>query len=106
MKIRKITQKVIVSALALTLTFSSFMPAMEVQAANYSAQSVTTQKIIANGVRLRKEGHANGTVLELMYKGDSITYYSHILGSDPEYNYMRREKTKTYGYVHHDFVNV
>ena len=41
-----------------------------------------------------------------MYKGDSITYYSHILGSDPEYNYMRREKTKTYGYVHHDFVNV
>ncbi|MBQ6888132.1 MAG: hypothetical protein IJN54_11530 [Lachnospiraceae bacterium] len=87
------------------MTASTFMPVIETKAASYSAYStVSIRKVIGDGVRLRKEGWSQGTVLELMYRGEKVYFYDDILGSDPEYNYMRRDSTKTYGYVDHHYV--
>ena len=47
-----------------------------------------------------------GTILELMYDGEKIIYYPYEFGSDPEYNYMGRLKTGTYGYVDHHYTRM
>lgn len=88
-------------ALALSLAFSSVVPTLEVQAASYT---VERRYIKGDGVRLRKEGHEGGTILELMYNGEAVNYYPEKYGSDPEFNYMCRLKTGTYGYVRHEYA--
>ena len=89
------------TALAFSLSLSVAMPIMEVNAAT---NSVVRRYINGDGVRLRREGHLGGEVLELMYDGEPIDYYPYVFGSDSEYNYMRRLETKTYGYVDHHYV--
>ncbi len=85
-----------------------FAPASElrVEAAAKSANTTETRYIRGDGVRLRKEGWTGGTVLELMYDGEQIKYYPYVFGSDPEYNYMQRNRTGTYGYVDHHYTRM
>lgn len=96
---RFITKGIMASMLALTLACSTMVPVMEAEAA-----TIEKRYIRGDGVRLRKQGHENGTILELMYNGEAINYYPTVYGTDPEYNYMRRLKTKTYGYVRHEYA--
>lgn len=101
MKHTKLLKAIIVSTFAFTLAFSAIMPAMEVKAAS---NTVELRHITGDGVRLRQEGYSGGTVLELMYTGESIYFYPYILGSDTEYNYMKRIETGTYGFVDHHYT--
>lgn len=95
-----IVRVVLVSMLSLTLS----VPV-------YAAGTVSARATIVNGtvnsdgVRLRKEGWTGGTILELMYKGESVKYYPQVYGTDPEYNYIQRSKTNTYGFVDHHYIN-
>ena len=101
MNIKKMSKLLMGGALALSLTFSSVVPAMEVQAAS---SIVERRYIKGDGVRLRKDGHEGGKILELMYNGEAINYYPYEFGTDTEYNYMCRLKTGTYGYVRHEYT--
>lgn len=89
--------------LAFTMVIGTIAPAMNVKAA--SNEEVERRYIIGDGVRLRKEGHVQGTILELMYNQEPINFYPQIYGTDTEYNYMQRVKTGTYGYVDHNYTN-
>lgn len=93
--------KKVVFSLAMAAMLVPVVPASKVNAA---AKTVETRYIRGDGARLRKEGWDGGAVLELMYNGEKINYYPDVYGSDPEYNYMRRVKTGTYGYVNHDYT--
>lgn len=102
----KLLKRCATSALAIGLAFSAFLPAVEVEAATHSLQySVVRRTIRGDGVRLRREGHSDSEILELMYNGESVNFYEDYYGSDPEYNYMQRIKTGTYGFVNHDHVH-
>lgn len=79
------------------------VPVATVEAAS-SSSIVEARYIKGNGVRLRKQGYDGGTILELMYDGESIAYYPYRYGTDTEYNYMQRLKTGTKGYVNHDYT--
>lgn len=103
MGLKEIVGRMSVSfAIALTVAVS-VMPVMPIKAATSTTE---TRYILGDGVRLRKEGWTGGTVLELMYNGEQILYYPDILGTDSEYNYMRRNKTGTYGYVDHHYTSM
>lgn len=99
---KKLLMKLTTTCTICALSFS-LIPTIQVNAAS---PYIEARKIIGNGVRLRQEGHDNGTILELMYEGEKIYFYPTIYGTDTEYNYMRRYKTGTYGYVNHDFTRL
>ncbi|MFI3212888.1 MAG: hypothetical protein R3Y24_06050 [Eubacteriales bacterium] len=100
MKLKKMLSGVAIS-LAMVAIFSSMEPCIEVSASSISS---VTGYVNGDGVRLRNEGWSGGTILELMYDGESVDYYLQIFGSDPEYNYMKRHATGTYGYVDHHYI--
>lgn len=106
MKTRKISKKILVGALALVMTASTFMPVLEANAASGSLINAIPERrtICSDGAELRKQGYSGGKLLATMKKGESINFYTQILGSDPEYNYMNRLKTGTYGYVDHHYT--
>ncbi len=89
---------------ALALIVFAPISELRVEAATKAARVTESRYINGSGVRLRKEGWLGGTVLELMYDGEEIIYYPYEFGSDPEYNYMRRLETGTYGYVDHHYT--
>lgn len=62
--------KSLIAGIALAVTVFSVIPAVQSNAAD-----VESRYICGDGVRLRKEGGAGGTVLELMYYGDKINFY-------------------------------
>ncbi len=98
-------KKIVLSmVLALTMVIGTIAPAMTVKAAENT--EVERRYIVGDGVRLRKEGNLQGTVLELMYNQEPINFYPQIYGTDTEYNYMQRIKTGTYGYVDHNHTNM
>lgn len=100
MKVKKMF-KVIFVSFSMALIMLAFTPELGAEAAT---KSIETRYINGDGVRLRKEGWAGGTILELMYDGEQINYYPDIYGTDTEYNYMQRLKTETYGYVDHHYT--
>lgn len=101
----KYSKKIMCLSLAIAMSLSVSLPAFAAEATNVSSRaSYEVRKIRGDGVRLRREGHEGGAVLELMYNGEGINFYPDIYGTDTEYNYMQRHKTKTYGYVNHDFT--
>lgn len=106
MKTKKISKKILAGALALVMTASTFMPTLQVKAASGLIISAIPEKrtIRSDGAELRQQGYSGGKLLEKMKKGESINYYTQIVGSDPEYNYMNRLKTGTNGYVDHHYV--
>lgn len=101
MKVKKISKFAIGATLALSLVLGNVMPASYVEAAS---EETEYRYIKGDGVRLRKQGYTGGTVLELMYNNESIVFYPQRYGTDSEYNYMRRIKTSTCGYVNHDYT--
>ncbi len=100
MKKMKLVKRLMI-CFSMVVTLLSVIPSVPVNAAVNAAQ---TKYVNGNGVRLRQEGWTGGAVLELMYDGEKISYYPDIFGSDPEYNYMKRIKTGTYGYVDHHYT--
>lgn len=105
MKTKKVSKlsKYLFASFAFALIFTAMAPELQVHAA-IKSDVVETRYILGDGVRLRKEGWLGGTILELMYNGEEIRYFPEIFGSDTEYNYMQRMKTKTYGYVDHHYT--
>ena len=88
------------ASFALAFVLVAPISGLQAEAAAKAVNEETeTRYINGDGVRLRKEGWTGGTILELMYDGEKIIYYPYEFGSDPEYNYMGRLKTGTYGYV-------
>ena len=64
--------------------------------------------VTGNGVNLRKSASFNGTVLELMYKGEVVYInYSKSSGYVNGYRwlYVKRAKTGTIGYVYEKYVS-
>lgn len=64
--------------------------------------------VTGNGVNLRKTASFSGTILELMYKGETV--YINYAKSSKYYNgyrwlYIKRAKTGTVGYVYEKYVN-
>lgn len=92
----KKSQKNLVKIFALILTTTILTTPL-------AAYAAFTQPGIVNGdgVRLRKTPGLNGTILELMYKGESITLDNEVLPPSDlsAWIYVRREKTGTVGWM-------
>lgn len=92
--IKRFKKKNLVTAFALIIVVTILMTPL----ATYAAFTQSA-KVGGNGVRLRKTP-GNGTILELMYDGESILIDPE--GYDPDYAawiYVQRVKTGTIGWM-------
>ncbi len=60
--------------------------------------------MLLNSLNSIAKRNAHSACRGFMYEGEKIYFYPTIYGTDTEFNYMRRIKTGTYGYVNHDFT--
>lgn len=97
--------KIISAAMALALTFSAgagFIP--QFNNTSYITASAATAgmyKVTGDGVRLRKSASLNGTILGLMYRGETVTT------SGTERNgfvQVYRTKTRQTGWVSKKYI--
>lgn len=92
--IKRLKKKNLVTVFAFIMVATILMTPLATHAA-FTQQAT----VAANGVRLRKKP-VDGTILELMYKGESILIDNDVY--DPDYAawlYVKRVKTGTIGWM-------
>lgn len=92
--IKKLKNKNIVNAFVLIMVATILMTPLAAYAAFIQPGIVN-----GDGVRLRKTPGPNGTILELMYRGEAITIGDEIDHDYSAWIYVRREKTGTTGWM-------
>ncbi|WP_342757727.1 hypothetical protein [Kineothrix sedimenti] len=97
--IKHFKNKTLAGAFALIMGAIILIAPLTTYAANFNQYAT----VGGDGVRLRKTPSFNGTILELMYKGEGIWIDSEY--SDNYWVHVKRVKTNTIGYMGYDLYD-
>lgn len=92
--IKSFKKKKLASAFALIMVATMMMAPLTTYAVAFTQPSTVN----GDGVRLRK-APVDGTILELMYRGESILLSDVIDNNHPAWLYIKRVKTGTIGWM-------